>query len=72
VGKVLVGEGALTSDLAGKMSRQYISAGMDRLNIYSLHGIREDAFDAVKSGSVPVELIDLGDSSDPLTTYCRE
>jgi len=70
IGKVLISDRVLTADVANKLSHRFVSAGIDGLNIYSLRGIQSDAYDVVKSGSVPVQLIDLCDSGDPLRSYC--
>lgn len=70
VGKVLVAEGELTADRVKKTARQFISPGVDGLKIFGLQGIADDAIEAARSAAVPVEVLDLRDSSDPARIYC--
>ncbi|MCP5091882.1 MAG: GNAT family N-acetyltransferase, partial [Gammaproteobacteria bacterium] len=65
VGRVLVGDGELSAEFVSKVARQYVSPGIDGLMIYGLRGIRDDAFEAANSASVPVQLFDLRDADDP-------
>lgn len=70
VGKVLLAEGEITAEFVTRMTRQYASPGIDRLKIYGLQGIRDDAFDAANSTDVPVQLFDLRDADDPAGIFC--
>lgn len=71
IGKVLVRDGPVTAELVRKLSRQYISPGIDGLNIYGLQGIRDDASDALPSDSARVRLVDLRDSGDRVAGFCE-
>ena len=72
VGKVLEGDGELSAEFVSKMVRQYVSPGIDSLKIFGLRGIRDDAFEAADSASVPVQLFDLRDAVDPAGIYCEQ
>mgnify|MGYP001545141523 FL=1 len=70
VGKVLFGDGELTAEFVNKVTRQYVSPGIDSLNICAAQGIRDDAVQAAQAASIPVQLSALGDAGDPARIYC--
>jgi len=72
VGKVLVGDGELSAEFVSKVGRQYVSPGIDSLEIYGLRGIRDGAYEAANSASVPVQLFDLRDAGNPARIYCDQ
>lgn len=72
VGKVLIADGGLTADVVSKVIRQFASPGIDGLQIYGLRGLQDNAFAAAESATIPVELTDLGNSSDLARSYCDE